>query len=213
MAQVYLTFDDGPLFGTDDVIAVLGETGARGTLFMVADHVRSPWQRRVLRDAQASAFVQVANHSKTHANNRYREYYRKDPSEILANYRLANGAFGLDRPPFDARLPGRNTWRVDGIERTSLASGPAANILARHGFRVYGWDVEWPHNRGIPVGTPEQVAARIDAMAGRAARPGKVIVLMHDVQFRQSTGQRGKLLRLIRILQEAGHSLEFISDY
>jgi len=36
-STVYLTFDDGPLGGTDDVIATLNEMKVRGTLFMVGN--------------------------------------------------------------------------------------------------------------------------------------------------------------------------------
>jgi len=213
MAQVYLTFDDGPVFGTDDVIGVLNETSAKGTLFMVSDHTAGTWSAKVLKDAQASAFVQIGNHSKTHANLKYQEYYRKNPAEILANFLEANTVLGLNKKPFHARLPGRNTWRVDGINRTNLNSGAAADILARNGFRIYGWDVEWGHTQGICDGTPAEIAARIGAKAGSAAKPGKVIVLMHDAQFRQSRQQRSKLTELIIALRRTGHTLEFISSY
>lgn len=47
--SVYLTFDDGPLGGTDDVIKALVNNQVKGTLFMVALHAtQTSFRKRIL---------------------------------------------------------------------------------------------------------------------------------------------------------------------
>ena len=218
MAVVYLTFDDGPLGGTDDVIAVLNAKRAKGTLFLVGDHVSSDWRRRQLNDAHSSEYIQVANHSTTHASGDYRGYY-SNPRGVLQGFQRATETLRITQRPIPARLPGRNTWRVGSIVHNdptnSRDSGAAADLLAGAGYRVYGWDVEWPMSGGRPEGTADSVVQRIDRMAtaGSVKKAGHVVLLAHDVQFRASNHDRGKLERLIDLLQPAGHSFAFISDF
>ena len=113
MANVFLTFDDGPLGGTDDVLAVLRRRKVDGTLFMVSNHLNTDWRRRRLKEAQDSVYAEVANHSKTHANNQYKKYYA-DPGRVGGVQRLHEGNSSVG--------PGRST---DG----SFAS-PRAQHLA-----------------------------------------------------------------------------------
>ena len=146
MAVIYLAFDDGPLGGTDDVIGALNAKRAKGTVFLVGDHISTDWRRDQLTAAHSSEFVQVANHSSTHANRQYAEYYR-NPATVLEGFQRATATLRIERRPIPARLPGRNTWRVGSIVQNdpvnSGDSGPAADRLFRAGYRIYGWDVEW----------------------------------------------------------------------
>ena len=57
--KVYLTFDDGPLGGTDDVVAVLNNKRVQGTMFMVGDHVKPGNSTKYLKDAKNSRYVEV----------------------------------------------------------------------------------------------------------------------------------------------------------
>lgn len=218
MAVVYLTFDDGPLGGTDDVIAVLNAKRAKGTVFLVGDHVSSDWRRTVLNDAHNSEYVQVANHSSTHANHRYAEYYG-NPATVVEGFQRATRTLRIERRPVPARLPGRNTWRVGNIVHNDPAnrgdSGAAADRLAAAGYRIYGWDVEWQTSDGRPQGTAEQMVQRIDRVAagGNVKKAGHVVLLTHDVMFRASNHDRSKLERLIDLLRAAGHSFAFITDF
>ena len=218
MAVVYLTFDDGPLGGTDDVIAVLNAKRAKGTLFLVGDHVSSDWRRRQLDAAHSSEYIEVANHSTTHASGDYSGYYG-NPRGVLEGFQAATQTLRITQRPVPARLPGRNTWRVGSIVHNDPTnrgdSGGAANLLAGAGYRIYGWDVEWQMSRGRPQGTADSVVQRIDRMAaaGSVKKAGHVVLLTHDVMFRASNHDRGKLERLIDLLRAAGHSFAFISDF
>lgn len=218
MAFIYLTFDDGPLPGTDDVIAVLVAKRAKGTLFMVGDHVQPGWRTQQLEAAHTRDYVMVANHSTTHANLRYTEYYR-NPRAVFEGFERANGTLRITQRPVRARLPGRNTWRVGSIVENAPTnggdSGAAANLLAAAGYRIYGWDVEWNMSGGRPSDTVDQVLERIDwVMAnGRTRKPGHVVLLSHDKMFRSSNHDRGKLELLIDRLRGAGHSFPFITGF
>ena len=233
MPTVYLTFDDGPLAGTDDVIAVLNAEQIKGTLFMVGDHVSSTWRRGVLNDAHRSRFVQVANHSSTHAGGAYQRYYGGHPKVILDGFNRANTTLRITGRPVDARLPGRNTWRAGRIVRTDPANGAdsagAAGLLARHGYRVFGWDVEWRRTgRGSSTGAghPDQRAADLvrEIAAGLGGTggtqtPDKCIVLMHDTMFRASRSEgagvtdRQQLVQLVQALKRAGYGFDFMANY
>ncbi|KAA5606606.1 polysaccharide deacetylase family protein [Roseospira marina] len=233
MATVFLTFDDGPLAGTDDVIAVLNAEQVKGTLFMVGDHVSSAWRRGVLTAAHSSPFVQVANHSSTHAGGRYQAYYGGSAQDVLSGFNRATTTLRISSRPVDARLPGRNTWRAGAIVRTDPAngadSGAAATLLARNGYRVFGWDVEWRRTSGSAsgdAGHPDQRAdnlvRQIAASLGRTGgtmKPDKCIVLMHDTMFRASRSEGGgvsdrqQLVQFVQALKRAGHQFDIMSNY
>jgi peptidoglycan/xylan/chitin deacetylase (PgdA/CDA1 family) len=214
MTTVYLTFDDGPLGGTDDVIKVLNAKETKGTLFMVGAHVSTDWRKQRLTDAHASKYVEVANHSTTHADNEYREYY-KDPKAVLAGFDKSTKTLKITKKPVPARLPGRNTWRLTGITRTASDSGAAADLLHKNGYRLYGWDVEWRMDGGVSVESADEMISKIDhhVKAGKLAKAGKVILLTHDVMFRESKGGKIKLERLIDKLKASGYSMDFVTNY
>ena len=233
MATVYLTFDDGPLAGTDDVIVVLNAEQVKGTLFMVGDHISTPWRRGVLSDAHASRFVQVANHSSTHANNAYQANYGGNPQTVLDGFNRATATLRITGEPVDARLPGRNTWRAGTIVRTDPANGSdsatAANLLHRNGFRIFGWDVEWrrtsrsaPEGAGHPDQRPSDMVREISGSLSRSGgtqQADKCIVLMHDTMFRASQSEgggvtnRAQLVQFLQGLKRAGYSFDFMANY
>ena len=214
-ATVFLTFDDGPQPGTDDVIGVLEAKQVKGTLFMVGEHVeQSAWRKGVLKSAQNSRYVELANHSNTHAHNKYQQYY-KDPDKVAEGFDTASHTLGLSGKSIPARLPGRNTWRVGQITQNDLASGAAADKLARNGYRIYGWDSEWHMKNGNTVESPEEMFSTVKAVfeKKKTKKVGKQIILMHDVMFKASTGGKHKLERFIDLLKNAGYQMETISNY
>ena len=233
MATVYLTFDDGPLAGTDDIIAVVTAEQVKSTLFMVGDHVSSDWRRGVLDDAHNSRFIQVANHSTTHAGGAYQRYYAANPQTVLDGFNRATTTLGITDRPIDARLPGRNTWRAGSIRRTDPANGNdsarAANLLASNGYRVFGWDVEWrstrrnaPEGAGHPDQRVPDIVREIERSLSRTGGtqvPGKCIVLMHDTMFRASRSEGGgvtdrqQLVQLVQALKQASYGFDFMSNY
>lgn len=210
--KIFLTFDDGPLAGTDDVIAVLNEKKAKGTLFMVGDHVNGSWRKAQMKSAHNNSYVEVANHSSSHAKNEYAKYYSK-PESVVEGFEKAGGTLGIKRKL--ARLPGRNTWRVGEIIASDLGSGQAADMLKKKGYKIFGWDSEWKMENGRAIESPEDMLNKVKTVfeRGGTRRENKQVILMHDTMFRQSIGGREKLSRFIDLLRQQGYETEFISKY
>jgi hypothetical protein len=91
---------------------------------------------------------------------------------------------------------------------------PAYDALFAAGFYLFGWDVEWAHRHGIPR---QSVRTMVDLLTGSHSRkPGKVVMLMHDVMMRapkagrtrshhrRRTGPRGSFQTVERILSRCG---------
>ena len=171
-------------------------------------------------DAKKSPYVEIANHSTTHADDKYQQYY-KNPAKILDGFKKANTTLGITGGPHvNARLPGRNTWRTkSGIIETAPTngsdSGKAANLLAQNGFNIIGWDLEWRMTKkGIAVETPQQMLDKVKKMqTGGTKGKNGIVILTHDVMFKKSSGGRLKLEQFISLLKSSGFKMDFISKY
>ena len=212
MSKIYLTFDDGPLAGTDDVVSILDESQVRGTLFLVGQEASR--RDSLLQMARNSQHTQIANHSFTHANGHYKLYYSK-PNDVLSGFNKATELLNVRTRPIPARLPGRNTWRLCGIRKTDGDSGPAAELLYANCYWLYGWDIEWNMKNQRPVETPQEMLDKVEASfsANKTMKSGKMIILMHDYMFRKSKGDKIKLQSFVDLLKNKKYDMEFIRDY
>ncbi len=199
--QVYLTTDDGPLRGSENVDRVIRETGVPMTAFVVGRHAQSSAYRARLDAYRKNPHIRLANHSYTHADGRYADYYRH-PQHVLEDFEMNARILGLSGKV--GRLPGRDSWRLGGrrydADRSARA---AADLLAQHGYRLYGWDLEWTHTHsGAPIGTAEVLGRKIrhQLEKGHCYTPGHLVLLMHDQMFR-GRGAMEELRRLIQSLQ------------
>nr|WP_246272745.1 polysaccharide deacetylase family protein [Phyllobacterium pellucidum] len=69
---IYLTFDDGPLNGTSNILNVLDAEQVPAALFMVGLHAEASKERQALvAKAKSLPFVTIGNHSYSHAYNHY----------------------------------------------------------------------------------------------------------------------------------------------
>jgi len=220
---IYLTFDDGPLPGTKNVLSVLSKENVPAAMFMVGLHVETiPAGRDLLAEAKAMPLVTVGNHSYTHANNRYRRYY-SNTQAVVADMLHANQVLGLT-PMVNARLPGRDVFRLPTVSREDLSINVAQwerewldyELVAEAGFYLYGWDFEWVHsNDGKPVQSVDHLINEIDHLFqyGRFTQPGKMILLMHDEMFQDQFNGQENLQALIRTLRQRGYAFGDIRTY
>ncbi|MEO5364441.1 MAG: polysaccharide deacetylase family protein [Magnetococcus sp. DMHC-8] len=220
---VYLTFDDGPRPSTQDILELLTREEVPGTFFLIGLHVLiSPHRQKILRNLQASPWVQVANHSYTHANEQYRAFY-SNPEGMVQDFQKNNEILGFVTPPFPTRLPGRIDWRFDQFFTDSNhypRNAPRAipdgiSRLFDNHFVLYGWDVEWMKNRKTrTMEPPENVAATVkQRFATRhSVKPNKVVILMHDQNFVGKEGME-RLQTLIRIFKQEGYCFDFMKNY
>lgn len=220
---IFLTFDDGPLPGTKNILSVLSQENVPAAMFMVGQHVETiPAGRDLLAEAKAMPLVTVGNHSYSHANNRYRRYY-SNTQAVVADMLHANEVLGLT-PIVNARLPGRDVFRLPTVSREDLSINVAQwerewldyELVAEAGFYLYGWDFEWVHrDDGKPVQSVDHLVNEIDHLFqyGRFTQRGKMILLMHDEMFQDQFNGRENLQSLIRKLRDSGYAFGDIRNY
>lgn len=221
---IYLTFDDGPLDGTGNILDVLQAENVPATMFMVGLHAKSsPESKALVARAKSMPLVTLGNHSYSHAFNRYRKFYA-DTEGVVADMVRANAALGLDVPTH-ARLPGRNVFRLPNISTNDLSidrieigiEEPDYEFVAATGFWLYGWDHEWVHDgTGKPVQSVTRLVSEIDHMFTgkvRFVRSNRLILLMHDEMFQDTFNGTANLTALIQGLRQRGYSFGHIPDY
>ncbi|MBN9233840.1 MULTISPECIES: polysaccharide deacetylase family protein [Phyllobacteriaceae] len=222
---VYLTFDDGPLNGTANVLDVLEAQQVPAALFMVGQHALvSPERGALVTRAKSLPLVTVGNHSFSHANNRYQRFYA-DTEAVVADMLKANTVLGLKAPPpVPARLPGRDVFRLQYMSRDdfglSLEEAQREQVdfefVAASGFHLYGWDFEWVHeDSGKPVQSVDRLIDEIGHLfaAGRTVGKNKLVLLMHDEMFQDVFQGRDKLTALVTGLRAKGYAFGHIADY
>lgn len=161
---IYLTFDDGPNQGTENLLRILNKRNVCATAFIVGKHVYgSKKQKDDLDLLRKDPLVELANHSFTHAHNKYTDFY-KNPEAVVNDFNITKDSLKL----YDkiARTPGRNIWRLNNINVTDLKSSTeAANKLKQAGYKVVGWDLEWkPTNKMILKGKHEEMLKKVDSI-------------------------------------------------
>lgn len=139
---IYLTFDDGPNKGTENLMKIAKKRNVPITAFVVGQHVNgSKKQKDDFKKLQNDSLVELANHSYSHAKNQYSAYY-KNPELVVHDFDEATDSLLLKSKI--ARTPGRNIWRINNVNSTDIKSSTqAANELEKAGYKVIGWDLEW----------------------------------------------------------------------
>lgn len=223
---IYLTFDDGPLAGSSNIISVLSEEQVPATMFMVGKHIDGSTNRkRIYETALEEPLILVANHTYTHANGRYRHFYSSE-NRVMQDLNKMHTRLEKDEVVDSVRycrLAGRNVFRLPTLQkddpgiRKSYGESSKYDALFRAGYQLYGWDYQWSYNprNGRPKQTPEKMADNIEGIfqKGRTKRPNKFILLMHDFSFQDRFAGREKLARLIHILRDKGWSFATLETY
>jgi peptidoglycan/xylan/chitin deacetylase (PgdA/CDA1 family) len=213
--KVYLTFDDGPLEGSEHIDSVILAEKLKISVFLVGEHVQANrTMENYFKYYGENPYIDEYNHSFTHAHDHYEAFYR-DPATVVADI---NKNQQLLRLPYKiVRLPGRNMWRIGNRSRDDIQSGSSsATALAKNGYEVIGWDLEWQHDAtGKPVQTAEKMAAQIGEMlhSGKTFTPGHIVILLHDEMFR-TQWEETELKKMIDLLRkEPDYDFEQIRFY
>ena len=211
---IYLTFDDGPLSPTPFLTEIIHEKQIKMSSFVVGMHaIMNKAFMRHLDAMKRSAYIEVCNHSYSHAYGKYQNFYSRPEAaaqDIIGN----EDKLGLLTKI--VRMPGRDIWATDSVKRGwSQTGGKTASILLGKGFKIYGWDMEWEHyGNTLPKLSPEQLVALIDSMFKRKATftPNHLVFLGHDEMLAKEKGRKD-LRQIIDMLKERGYIFEFISNY
>ncbi len=200
---VYLSFDDGPLFGTSSCIDICTNEQVKATFFQIGLHQsRSQWGKRLYQRIldQPDLFV-LTNHSFSHTYGDYLKFYHH-PNSALEDFKQAEKV--LDTKNNIVRLPGNNGWSTATIRSTSKLVRPLVNKLDSAGFNVVGWDIEWRYTRtGRPIQTAERMSLMVDSMFQNNENKTRnhLVLLMHDHMFRKPEDSI-KLVQFIQYLKK-----------
>lgn len=158
--------------------------------------------------------VELANHSYTHAHNKYSDFY-KNPQMVVQDFNAAKDSLQLK--DYIARTPGRNIWRLNNITNTDIkSSSAAADHLKKAGYKVIGWDLEWkPTNNMALKGNHEMMLKRIDSIFFNDLEKTSrhLVFLTHD-QYLNDTDSVNELDLFIEKLQKTNRFVfRKISEY
>lgn len=199
---LYLSFDDGPLFGTSACITICEDENVKATFFQIGLHQsRSNWGKQLYnRILSRPDLFLLSNHSFSHTYGKYVQFY-KQPDSALADFMHAEDVLKTNNNI--VRLPGNNGWRTDSIQYSSKMVRPLINKLDSAGFNVVGWDVEWNYKKnGRPIQSATFMAKMVDSMFALKANKTKnhLVVLMHDHMFKNEADSV-QLVQFIELLK------------
>ncbi len=223
---MFLTFDDGPLLGSDNIITILQEENVKATMFMVGKHIKkSKYNKKTFNRAVEEPLVLVANHTYTHANGRYREFY-SDKLRLLLDIQQMDDYLTVEDKnhyfPY-CRLAGRNVFRLPDIYiddpgiPAKYKEKDKYDALWYLGYYIYGWDYQWSYNpnNGKVIYSPDKIVRNIERIykRGKVKNRGKFVLLMHDFSFRDKFDGQNQLRTLIKKLKTNGWRFEAIDTY
>lgn len=200
---IYLTFDDGPLNGSENINDIILKEKIKISVFMVGEHVIKDKQMDTYaKYYDQNPYIDEYNHSYTHANNHYEAFYdhvQKSVNDILYNQAL------LKLPYKIVRLPGRNMWRLNGKSKNDISNGiQTADQLSKLGYKVMGWDIEWQHrdSDGTPIQHVDVMYKSVQKLcsSGTTFTKNNVVMLIHDEMF-QKSWEESELKELIDLLR------------
>lgn len=214
--NIYITFDDGPLEGSNDIDDAVRNEQINVNVFVVGQHVlRDKEMRSFYKLYEENPYIEIGNHSFSHAHNRYKNYYAK-PDAVVTDFLKCQETLNIKEKI--ARQPGRNQWRLPGVNINDVNSGAtSADLLYKAGYKVFGWDVEWQHDpkTDVPIQTVDDMVALIEKKLKehKTVKPGNLILLAHDEMFRNGW-EESELKQLIDKLKAKGYyRFEHLSNY
>lgn len=213
---IYLTFDDGPCAGSEKVSALARKDSLLVNVFLIGKNVYDRFgSKSLLQEYRDNPFVEIGNHSYTHAERHYLQYFR-EPSAVLADFNRNRDSLKFTNN--FVRLPGRNFFRIDSLSRNDISTGKeAADTLAANGYTVLGWDVEWRNkaDKGIHLHTGQEMLDITNKMLGEKKTffPDRIVILIHDPEL-QDSGFRTELEDFIHRAKADGRfRFEHLSGY
>lgn len=201
---IYLTFDDGPNQGTENLLKILDKRNVCATAFLVGKHAYgSNRQKKDFELLKQSPLIELANHSFTHAHNKYTDFY-KNATSVVRDFDIAKDSLKLS--DMIARTPGRNIWRLNNINVTDIKSSTAAaDGLKKAGYKVIGWDLEWrPSQKMTLKGSHEAMLKKVDSIfLNDLEKTSRHLVFLTHDQYLRDTDSINELDLFIEKLQKS----------
>lgn len=215
LKYIYLTIDDGPLNGSKYIDSIISNHQIKTNLFVVGNAINGSSRfLKYYKMFQENPYIEIYNHSYSHANNRYLDFY-KNPELVLADFEKSQTEFSIVHKI--ARLPGRNLWQIGERKKNYSQTGfTSAELLSEKGYKIYGWDVEWTYNPKdyTPKKSVDKLIEEIENSYNtcKTFTPNHVVLLMHDQMFAKINDDNN-LGKLISKLEEHNFIFEHLSSY
>ncbi|MEO7769021.1 MAG: polysaccharide deacetylase family protein [Ferruginibacter sp.] len=212
---IYLTFDDGPNKGTRKVMHIAKEEQVPITMFIIGEHVYGSAEQTATYDSLAEcSFIELDNHSFTHANNRYEAFYSQ-PDSAVKDFKRCADSLGLTGNII--RTPGRNIWRTKNISCTDIKKSViTADSLQKAGFIVIGWDLEWHYDNLLQLeNTGEELLQLVDSLfaKGKTKTLNHLVLLAHDQVYADAVDSLALVLFIEKLKTADAYNFEVISNY
>jgi peptidoglycan/xylan/chitin deacetylase (PgdA/CDA1 family) len=214
--KIYLTFDDGPNKGTQNVLDIVQQENVPATFFIVGQHVFASREQASTWDSLQHAInIEVCNHSYTHAHNHYEKFYQQ-PDSVVSDIEKTKDELLPDNNI--VRAPGRNSWRIDSLHYTDIKKSKAAmDSLQSAGFIVMGWDLEWHYDPKTLVvnNTADELLNQVDSVftKGKTKTTDHLVLLAHD-QVYQNAEDSIQLRQFVQKLKmKDDYELSLVSSY
>ena len=210
--HIYLTIDDAPLNGSMYIDSVISDAKVKTNIFVVGNPIHGSGKFKKYHETlKENKYIELYNHSYSHANHRYANYY-KEPELVVSDFDKNMTEFNLHH--YIARLPGRNLWHLGERKKNYRQTGAeAAGLLAKKGYKIFGWDIEWKYDaKGyLPQQTVEELIEEIENASGTFTS-NHIVILMHDQMFAK-INEKNNLAELIEKLLERDFTFEYLSNY
>jgi peptidoglycan-N-acetylglucosamine deacetylase len=212
---IYLTFDDGPNKGTNNLLHIIEEEQIPVTLFVVGQHVNGSKAQMVDFDAaRQNKLFEIANHSYTHANNKFAKFYAY-PSNVVNDFARCQDSLQLTNKI--VRTPGRNIWRTKNINFTDMTSTiTCADSVYQSGFTEVGWDMEWHYDNQLRLQkSGEDMANYVDSVFAKdgTRTTDHLVFLAHDQTFIDAKDSTSLHQFIQKLKATQAYDFEVISKY
>lgn len=215
--KIYLTFDDGPNKGTQNVLRIMKEEQVPVTFFVVGEHAyASNAQQQTWDSLQTANNIEICSHSYTHAwHNSFNKFYN-NPDSMVKDFKRAQDSLKLENNI--VRTPGRNAWRIDSLHSTDIkASRTAIDSLQKAGFVVLGWDLEWhyDHKTLAVKNTADELLNNVDSVFNnnKTKNPDNLVLLAHDQVYNKSTDSLELHNFIKKIKAKDEYEISLVSSY
>src|SRR6187397_3155398 len=215
--KIYLTFDDGPNKGTQNVLDIVKDEEIPVTFFIIGEHVYASINQNITWDSlQTTEGIEICNHSYTHALHNHFDKFYQSPDTVVSDFQRSQDSLQLTNNI--VRTPGRNAWRIDSLQFTDLKKSKAAvDSLQKAGFVVMGWDLEWhyDHKELTVKNSADDLLRQIDSVFNnkKTKSPEHLVLLAHD-QVYGKTKDSAELRQLIQKLKlKEEYELSLVTSY
>ena len=193
---VYLTFDDGPSYCTDDVLDILAKKGVKATFFVVGQSREENIQRmrRIVEEGHT-----IGMHAFYHDYSSLYDSVESYLGDMYALFCQIKEVTGVTPTLF--RFPGGS---INGYNSTLYQEMIAE--MVRRGFVPHDWNVSSEDASSSRVSSSHIIDCVIGGVSGRS----RSIVLFHDGGGKNSTVNA--LPQIIDRLQAKGFQMEALSS-